>query len=97
MPTLDLPRKIVFNMLNQADTVSAMMGILESCIIPDEEIIDSVSEELNEDDEPSDEELTELRPEVVDALLEVEEFDPEVIEKELEDWDSIPDGDFVTI
>jgi hypothetical protein len=98
MPTLDLPLDIVTKMLDQANNGEQLLGILNAVVEPDPvQVADSVVDEQDEDDEPTDEQLEEIVPEVVDALIEVENFDVENLEEELQDWDNLPDDGFVTV
>ena len=103
MPTLDLPKPIVFNMLNQASDGEQLLAILnavtspdpvEDVTEPDEDAVEDVTEPDEDEDEPSDAELEELLPDVVDAIVEVLNLNPE---GDLSDWDNIPDDGFVTL
>ena len=98
MPTLDLPLDIVTEMLNQANNGEQLLGILNAVVQPDPvQVVDPVVDEQDADDEPSDEQLEEIVPEVIDSLIEVENFDVNDLEEELQDWDHIPDDGFVTV
>ena len=99
MPTIDLPFSLVEQMLNQASTGEQLLSILDAVTTPDpvEDTVVDVTEEDEDEQEPSDNELNEVRDEVVIAILETEEFDPQVIEQELQDWDHIPNDAFVTL
>jgi hypothetical protein len=98
MPTLDLPLDIVTQMLDQANNGEQLLGILNAVVGPDPvDVADPVVDEQDEDDEPTDTQLEEIVPEVIDTLIEVFNFDVNDLEKELSDWDSIPDDGFVTV
>ena len=101
MPTLDLPLPIIHNMFNQASNGEQLLSILDAVTTPTpdpvEDTVVDVTEEDEDEQEPSDNELNEVRDEVVIAILETEEFDPQVIEQELQDWDHIHNDAFVTL
>lgn len=96
MTTLDLPLNIVEKMLDQASDGEQLLAILNAVCSPDpvQDTVEAVTEPDEDEQEPSDDELDELRPEVVDAIIEVENFDPD---QDLSDWDNIPDDGFVTL
>ena len=99
MPTLDLPLNLVNKMLDQASDGEQLLAILNAVCSPDpvQDTVEDVTEPDEDEQEPSDDERRELVPEVVDVVLEVENFDPQLIDEELADWDHIPDNEFTTL